>query len=273
MQNAFRPARRIAVSMAMTRHVRAAAKRSRSVRRILSGRYGCDRRRRGRGTLAPSRRASLKPIAMACFRLVTLLPEPPDRNVPRLRSCIARSTFCDAFLLDFAMQTSPCLWRFSKPRSRRPECWAGTARTFRVVNDASCIPEFPIGGPRTPYVAKTLPILPSTPDPRSRKTAARRTAERRAPRRKRARSRGLSRDSGPTDGHTVRGPRFELERPLDDAPGRNRTSARIVVVDDQPWPCTRRSFGAITRTRFRLLARSPFDVAFASHESQYEPGR
>jgi hypothetical protein len=37
-------------------------------------------------------------MAMACFRLVTFLPELPERNVPRLRSCIARSTFCDAFL-------------------------------------------------------------------------------------------------------------------------------------------------------------------------------
>jgi hypothetical protein len=30
------------------------------------------------GTLAPSRRASESPIAIACFRLVTFLPERPD---------------------------------------------------------------------------------------------------------------------------------------------------------------------------------------------------
>jgi low affinity Fe/Cu permease len=35
-------------------------------------------------------------MAMACFRLVTFFPELPDRSVPRLRSCIARSTFFEA---------------------------------------------------------------------------------------------------------------------------------------------------------------------------------
>ena len=51
------------------------------------------------GTFAPARRACDKPIAIACLRLVTLRPERPLRSVPRLRSCIARFTFCDAFLL------------------------------------------------------------------------------------------------------------------------------------------------------------------------------
>src|SRR6188474_3875700 len=50
-----------------------------------------------RGTFPPARRASLRPIAIACLRLVTFLPDPPERRVPRLRSCIARSTFSDAF--------------------------------------------------------------------------------------------------------------------------------------------------------------------------------
>src|SRR5262245_8530186 len=49
--------------------------------------------RRRDGTLPPARRASDKPIAIACLRLVTRLPERPLRSVPRLRSCIARSTF------------------------------------------------------------------------------------------------------------------------------------------------------------------------------------
>jgi hypothetical protein len=44
------------------------------------------------GTLAPACRASLRPIAIACFRLVTLRPE-PERSVPCLRSCITFSTF------------------------------------------------------------------------------------------------------------------------------------------------------------------------------------
>jgi hypothetical protein len=50
-----------------------------------------------RGTLPPSRRACAKPIAMACFRLFTFLPERPLFKVPLLRSCIAFSTFWDAF--------------------------------------------------------------------------------------------------------------------------------------------------------------------------------
>lgn len=49
------------------------------------------------GTLPPSRRASESPIAIACFLLVTFLPE-PDRNVPFFRSCIVFSTFSCAFL-------------------------------------------------------------------------------------------------------------------------------------------------------------------------------
>ena len=59
-----------------------------------------------RGTLAPARRASLKPMAIACLRLRTFLPDRPERSVPRFRSRIARSTFFDAFLPYFAMNTS-----------------------------------------------------------------------------------------------------------------------------------------------------------------------
>jgi hypothetical protein len=44
------------------------------------------------GTLAPARRASDKPIAIACLRLVTFLPDRPLRRVPRLRSRIVFST-------------------------------------------------------------------------------------------------------------------------------------------------------------------------------------
>jgi hypothetical protein len=38
---------------------------------------------------------------MACLRLVTFLPEPPDRSVPVLRSCMVFSTFLLAPLLYF----------------------------------------------------------------------------------------------------------------------------------------------------------------------------
>jgi hypothetical protein len=46
------------------------------------------------GTRAPLRRASLKPIAMACLRLFTLPPLPPLplRRVPRFRRRMALST-------------------------------------------------------------------------------------------------------------------------------------------------------------------------------------
>ena len=55
------------------------------------------------GTFAPSRRASERPIAMACLRLVTFLPEPPLRSVPCFLSCIVFSTLSCAFLEYLAM--------------------------------------------------------------------------------------------------------------------------------------------------------------------------
>ena len=59
------------------------------------------------GTLPPSRLASERPIAIACFRLVTFLPERPLFSVPSFRSCIAFSTFPDAFAPYFAMMLLP----------------------------------------------------------------------------------------------------------------------------------------------------------------------
>jgi hypothetical protein len=53
-----------------------------------------------RGTLAPERRASDKPIAIACLRLLTFRPL-PDFNLPRLSLCISFSTDFDAFGLYF----------------------------------------------------------------------------------------------------------------------------------------------------------------------------
>jgi hypothetical protein len=50
------------------------------------------------GTFAPAALASESPIAIACFRLLTLRPERPLFNVPALRFFIARSTVLDAFL-------------------------------------------------------------------------------------------------------------------------------------------------------------------------------
>jgi hypothetical protein len=50
------------------------------------------------GTLPPSARASERPIAIACLRFVTFLPERPERNVPSFISCIERFTFDCALL-------------------------------------------------------------------------------------------------------------------------------------------------------------------------------
>src|SRR5207237_792342 len=60
------------------------------------------------GTLPPSLRASDRPIAIACLRLVTFLPEPPLFSVPRFFSCIAFSTLSPAFLPYVAIRCSCC---------------------------------------------------------------------------------------------------------------------------------------------------------------------
>ena len=44
------------------------------------------------GTFFPSARASERPMAMACLRLVTFFPDRPLLSVPALRFFIARST-------------------------------------------------------------------------------------------------------------------------------------------------------------------------------------
>jgi hypothetical protein len=59
------------------------------------------------GTLPPSARASDRPMAMACLRLVTFLPEPPLFSVPCLRSCMAFSTLSDAFFPYFDAIAKP----------------------------------------------------------------------------------------------------------------------------------------------------------------------
>src|SRR5471030_2176635 len=60
------------------------------------------------GAFFPSARASESPIAIACLRLVTFLPERPLFNVPALRFFIARSTSADAPLEYFrAMRFLP----------------------------------------------------------------------------------------------------------------------------------------------------------------------
>jgi hypothetical protein len=57
------------------------------------------------GTFAPFLRASLRPMATACLRLFTFLPEPLF-SVPRFRRRIADSTLSDAFRPYLAMMSS-----------------------------------------------------------------------------------------------------------------------------------------------------------------------
>lgn len=58
------------------------------------------------GIFAPALRASDRPIAMACLRLFTFLPDLPLFSVPRFISCMARSTF-RLLLLFLAAMSSP----------------------------------------------------------------------------------------------------------------------------------------------------------------------
>ncbi len=79
------------------------------------------------GTLPPARRASDSPIAIACFLLVTFLPDPLF-SVPRLRSRIVFSTFSDAFapylatvfLLDGEVQLQAKIVRDTVSRQQPP---------------------------------------------------------------------------------------------------------------------------------------------------------
>src|SRR5438552_12738600 len=50
------------------------------------------------GTFAPALRASERPMAIACLRLVTFLPDFPLLRVPRFFSCMTFLTFDCAFL-------------------------------------------------------------------------------------------------------------------------------------------------------------------------------
>lgn len=60
----------------------------------------CEAPWRRHGT---ARRAWASPIAIACLRLFTFLPDCPLFSVPRFRSCSAFFTLSDAFLLYFAI--------------------------------------------------------------------------------------------------------------------------------------------------------------------------
>ena len=81
------------------------------------------------GTFAPARRASDSPIAIACLRLVTFLPEPPLRSFPSLRSCITFLTFDCAFFPYFAMSL---LLVVTDGASRNRRCASAASRMRRL---------------------------------------------------------------------------------------------------------------------------------------------
>src|SRR5205807_9439305 len=75
------------------------------------------------GTFAPARRASDSPMAMACLRLFTFLPELPLLSVPCLRSCITFSTFFDAFLLYLRAMLQISLHKVRARHEPEVGCW------------------------------------------------------------------------------------------------------------------------------------------------------
>ena len=89
--------------------------RLRLARRLRVLRRGCF------GTFAPALRASDRPIAIACLRLVTFLPERPLRSVPRLRSRMTFATFFAAALPYLLAMCAPALQR-CPPSTQHEAC-------------------------------------------------------------------------------------------------------------------------------------------------------
>ena len=83
----------------------------------------------GGGTLPPARRASDSPIAIACLRPVTFLPDLPLFRVPALSSRITFATFSDAFL--------PYLLAIATLVARRSSPFADTGRDAEDLDAVS----------------------------------------------------------------------------------------------------------------------------------------
>ena len=90
------------------------------------------------GTFAPARRASDRPIAIACLRLLTFLPERPLSSFPSLRSFITFLTFDCAFLPYFAMSFLRSRHGRSFTTYHRAARHCRTAKGF--ARDASSLP-------------------------------------------------------------------------------------------------------------------------------------
>ena len=73
------------------------------------------------GTLAPFLRASERPIAIACFLLLTFLPDLPLLSVPALRFFMARPTFFAAPLEYFLFFAFLATWSFEVSEAIKSE--------------------------------------------------------------------------------------------------------------------------------------------------------
>ena len=96
------------------------------------------------GTLAPFLRASERPIAIACFLLLTFLPDLPLLSVPALRFFMARPTFFAApleYFLFFAfLATGPSKFR---KQSNRNSAF-GQKFIFCVEERVPQVPDYPL---------------------------------------------------------------------------------------------------------------------------------
>jgi hypothetical protein len=82
------------------------------------------------GTFFPLRRASERPIAIACLRLFTFLPLLPLLSVPRLRLRIAPATSFDAvreyflgIIISSLRDPAPVLVRGVSSEQKISDCW------------------------------------------------------------------------------------------------------------------------------------------------------
>ena len=89
-----------------------------------------------RGTFFPFCRASDRPIAIACFRLVTFLPLRPLLSVPFLRFFIARSTSFEA-LLEYLRAILFLLDLYACGRDKRLRPKTANCRVWSMVPDLS----------------------------------------------------------------------------------------------------------------------------------------
>src|SRR5206468_2370341 len=103
------------------------------------------------GTFAPERLASDSPMAIACSRLFTFLPERPDLRVPRFRSCMAFLTLDFAFLPYLAI----------------PRSFSALPRV------AGCVDRSAASLNRTSFVEKVARRMKSAPRASNRATALR----------------------------------------------------------------------------------------------------